>query len=289
MVVRSEAHRTGPVGNTVRMTFTTKRLCGVLLGVLVALTATPAWAAPPSIKFGPPGVGVGGPDPIPAGAGAGAAPSTPASPVIASPGPVTPLAVEQKLEALHYFVGSADGVIDDVAGSAVMAFQKVHGMERTGEYSDSVGAAILATTTGPAPLVPGGEAHRIEIDLTRQVLFLYEGGALSWILPVSSGTSSTPTAPARSTSTASGRVGRPAARPAVQLPVLRGRLRHPRVAVGAQLPGVARVRAHLHGRRRHPARPHATSARRCTCSASRPSYVKWWMAHSTPCTARHPR
>ncbi len=193
MVVRSEAHRTGPVGNTVRMTFTTKRLCGVLLGVLVALTATPAWAAPPSIKFGPPGVGVGGPDPIPAGAGAGAAPSTPASPVIASPGPVTPLAVEQKLEALHYFVGSADGVIDDVAGSAVMAFQKVHGMERTGEYSDSVGAAILATTTGPAPLVPGGEAHRIEIDLTRQVLFLYDGGALSWILPVSSGTSSTPT------------------------------------------------------------------------------------------------
>jgi lipoprotein-anchoring transpeptidase ErfK/SrfK len=171
------------------MTITTKRLCGVLLGVLVALTAAPAWAAAPTVKFGPPGVG--GPDPIPAGAGAGAA--TPASPVIASPGPATPLAVEQKLEALHYHVGAVDGVVDADTNSAVMAFQKVHGMERTGEYSDPVGSAILATTADPAPLVPGGEPHRIEIDLARQVLFLYDGGAISWILPVSSGTSSTPT------------------------------------------------------------------------------------------------
>lgn len=176
------------MGNTVRMTITTKRLCGVLLGVLFALTATPAGAASPTVKFGPPGVG--GPDPIPAGAGPATAA---ASPLPGPGGPVTPLAVEQKLEALHYFVGPVDGVLDDIANSAVMAFQKVHGLERTGALSDAVGAAILATTTDPAPLVPGGEAHRVEIDLTRQILFLYEGGALTWILPVSSGTSSTPT------------------------------------------------------------------------------------------------
>ena len=178
------------MGNTVRMTITTKRLCGVLLGMLLAMAATPAWAESPTVKFGLPGVG--GPDPIPAGVGQGPVPAYPA----ADPGgPVTPLTVEQKLEALHYHVGPVDGVLDDVTNSAVMAFQKVSGMERTGELSDPVGAAILATTTDPAPLVPGGEAHRVEIDLNRQVLFLYEGGSLTWILPVSSGTSRTPTPP----------------------------------------------------------------------------------------------
>jgi lipoprotein-anchoring transpeptidase ErfK/SrfK len=41
--------------------------------------------------------------------------------------------------------------------------------------------------------VPSGEPNRIEISLARQVLFLYQNGALSKILPVASGTSETPT------------------------------------------------------------------------------------------------
>ncbi len=74
-----------------------------------------------------------------------------------------------------------------------MAFQKVNGMARTGEYSDSLGAAIMATSGVPSPLVPNSDVNKVEIDLTRQVLFLYEGGSLSKILPVSSGTAETPT------------------------------------------------------------------------------------------------
>ncbi|MGH9226064.1 MAG: L,D-transpeptidase, partial [Acidimicrobiales bacterium] len=38
-----------------------------------------------------------------------------------------------------------------------------------------------------------GAGHRVEVDLGRQVLFLYEGGNLSKIIAVSSGTSETPT------------------------------------------------------------------------------------------------
>ena len=76
-----------------------------------------------------------------------------------------------------------------------MAFQKVNGMDRTGELSDPVAAAIMATTADPAPLVPGGEAHRVEIDLTRQVLFLYEGGQLSTDPPGVVGHLQTPTPP----------------------------------------------------------------------------------------------
>jgi peptidoglycan hydrolase-like protein with peptidoglycan-binding domain len=103
------------------------------------------------------------------------------------------LQVEQRLAAMHYDVGPVDGVVDAQSSSAVMAFQKVNGLERTGQLTDDVAAQILGSQASPAPLVPGGGVSRVEVDLTRQVLFLYEGNALSAILPVSTGTAATPT------------------------------------------------------------------------------------------------
>ena len=96
------------------------------------------------------------------------------------------LALQQRLNALHYWVGTPDGVFAQDTVYAVTAFQKVTGMARTGRATDDVLAA-LETATTPAPLVPGGEASRVEVDIPRQVLFLYEGNGLSKILPVSSG------------------------------------------------------------------------------------------------------
>lgn len=130
------------------------------------------------------------------GLGIFAPPAAPPTPVATSaPTPTTPplLPIEQKLDALHYDVGDVDGKVDDQTISAILAFQKVHGLERTGGLTDAVTAQILATTAAPAPLVPGGEPNRVEVSLSRQVLFLYEGGALSRILAVSSGTAATPT------------------------------------------------------------------------------------------------
>jgi peptidoglycan hydrolase-like protein with peptidoglycan-binding domain len=95
-------------------------------------------------------------------------------------------ALEQRLDALHYDVGKVDDVYDQNTAYAVTAFQKVNGMARTGRATDDVIAA-LATAKAPDPLVPNGGGDRVEVDIPRQVLFLYKGGTLQKILTVSSG------------------------------------------------------------------------------------------------------
>ncbi len=95
-------------------------------------------------------------------------------------------ALEQRLDALHYDVGAVDDVYDQNTAYGVMAFQKVNGIARTGRATDDV-LASLATATVPPPLVPTGGADRVEVDIPRQVLFLYKGGALQKILTISSG------------------------------------------------------------------------------------------------------
>lgn len=101
-------------------------------------------------------------------------------------------AVEERLQALKYWLPNVDGTYDDDTYHAVMAFQKVHRLERTGVVTPSVWSA-MQKATDPAPLVSNGAGHRVEIDLGRQVLYLYEGGNLSRIFAVSSGTADTPT------------------------------------------------------------------------------------------------
>jgi peptidoglycan hydrolase-like protein with peptidoglycan-binding domain len=138
------------------------------------------------------------------------APRTPATPAPATPAPAAGATVssvptmqvgssgelvkqvEQKLDSLKYFVGAVDGSFDEDTKQGVLAFQKVNGAERSGVVNTAVYNA-LQTAGAPAPLVSDGAAHRVEIDLGRQVLFLYEGGSLSKIIAVSSGTSDTPT------------------------------------------------------------------------------------------------
>ena len=114
------------------------------------------------------------PAPPPAGLGPGAK-----GPAVAS--------LEQRLVSLHYEVGRADDTFDQNTAYAVTAFQKVNGMARSGRATDDVVARINSTTSAPSPMVPEGGATRVEIDLDRQVLFLYESGSLSKILTVSSG------------------------------------------------------------------------------------------------------
>ena len=124
-------------------------------------TAAPV-TAPPASKPPPPGLGPGS-----------------RGPEVAS--------LEQRLEALRYDPGRVDGTYDHNTAYAVTAFQKVHGMARTGRATDDVVARVNTANSPPPALVPGGGSTRVEIDLDRQVLFLYEGNNLSKILPVSSG------------------------------------------------------------------------------------------------------
>jgi peptidoglycan hydrolase-like protein with peptidoglycan-binding domain len=96
------------------------------------------------------------------------------------------LELQQKLAELGYDVGTPDGFGGWQTYYAIFAFQKVEGLSRTGEDNAEVRDA-LTRATRPGPMVPGGESNRVEIDLDRQVLFLWKGGALARILPVSTG------------------------------------------------------------------------------------------------------
>jgi peptidoglycan hydrolase-like protein with peptidoglycan-binding domain len=96
------------------------------------------------------------------------------------------LALEQRLTALHYDSGKVDGAFDGTTYFAVVAFQKVMGLPRTGRATQDVVSA-LATASDPGAMMAGGGGTRVEVDLKRQVLFLYTDGGLLRILPVSTG------------------------------------------------------------------------------------------------------
>jgi lipoprotein-anchoring transpeptidase ErfK/SrfK len=163
-----------------RTTNRTMKLAALVASAIAPLafaTAAEALQIGPITILGPPGP-----------------PSTPTTPATAAASAVpSMLQVEQHLAHLRFDPGPLDGVFDGATSEAVMAFQKSVGIERTGQVDDPVARAILATTTPTPPLQPGGGPNRVEIDLTRQILMVYEGDSLSRILPISSGTAETPT------------------------------------------------------------------------------------------------
>src|SRR4051794_28723118 len=59
-------------------------------------------------------------------------------PAQATAAPATPplLPIEKKLAELHYDVGPVDGNVDEQTISAILAFQKVYGLARTGGLTD---------------------------------------------------------------------------------------------------------------------------------------------------------
>lgn len=92
---------------------------------------------------------------------------------------------ENRLSSMGYWLTKADGRSDASTRHAIMAFQKVEGLKRTGTLNAATSAALRKAERPAARY--GGEAH-IEVDLTRQVLFFVDGsGTVTHILPVSSG------------------------------------------------------------------------------------------------------
>ena len=96
------------------------------------------------------------------------------------------LRLQERLVQLHYDPATVDGRYGEGTALAVMAFQKVSGLGRTG-VADTATLEALATATDPAPLVPAGAPTRVEVDMARQVLFVWSDGQLVKILPVSTG------------------------------------------------------------------------------------------------------
>jgi lipoprotein-anchoring transpeptidase ErfK/SrfK len=92
---------------------------------------------------------------------------------------------EQLLANIGYWITKVDGTADASTRHAVVAFQKVEGMKRTGVVDDRLLNA-LRNAARPAARFSGGP--HVEIDITRQVLFLVnEDDVVTGILPISTG------------------------------------------------------------------------------------------------------
>ncbi len=99
--------------------------------------------------------------------------------------------LERRLAALSYRPGTVDSVYDDHTADAVMAFQKVERLPRLGMATDAVQRRLAGAATPSARKSASGT--RVEIDLTRQVLLLIDGGRVRWTIPVASGAEATRT------------------------------------------------------------------------------------------------
>jgi hypothetical protein len=100
------------------------------------------------------------------------------------------LALEQRLRELRYALRGVDTVYGTDTVEAVLAFQKVHGLPRTGRV-DSALWRRLAAAQVPVPRY--GTGDHIEIDKTRNVLYEVTGGRVNRIVHVSTGaTGNTP-------------------------------------------------------------------------------------------------
>jgi hypothetical protein len=99
------------------------------------------------------------------------------------------LALERRLAELHYAIRGVDGVYGHDTSEAVLAFQKVHGLPRTGRVEPWLWRRLALA--GVPRAQRGGDY--IEVDKARQVLFVVRGGRVARVVHVSTGaTGNTP-------------------------------------------------------------------------------------------------
>jgi hypothetical protein len=99
------------------------------------------------------------------------------------------LGLEQRLHELHYALGSVDGYYGADTSDAVVAFQKLHGLARTGSTDLRFWRALDAAGIPKARY--GGD--HVEVSKGQQVLFIVRGGQVMLVVPVSTGaTGNTP-------------------------------------------------------------------------------------------------
>jgi peptidoglycan hydrolase-like protein with peptidoglycan-binding domain len=101
------------------------------------------------------------------------------------PGSVGPTVADLQGRLLDagFFPGRTDGVYGRQTVGAVLAFQKLYDLERTGIFRQDDWHLLGREITGPGP---GPEPDRIEVDLRRQVLYLIEAESVAGVFPISS-------------------------------------------------------------------------------------------------------
>jgi lipoprotein-anchoring transpeptidase ErfK/SrfK len=100
------------------------------------------------------------------------------------------LALERRLHGLHFALHKSNKFYGVDSYQAVLAFQKVHRMSRTGRVNDAVWSKLGRANVPKARHASG---NHIEVDKTRQVLFEVRRGHVVRIMHVSTGaTGNTP-------------------------------------------------------------------------------------------------
>jgi N-acetylmuramoyl-L-alanine amidase len=100
------------------------------------------------------------------------------------------LALKQRLSQLRYALPGVDAGFGYRTYEAVVAFQKVHGLPRTGRVGPGFWRALWRTSA-PRPRVRRGDY--LEVDKSRQVLMEVRGGRVERVVHVSTGaTGNTP-------------------------------------------------------------------------------------------------
>ena len=97
--------------------------------------------------------------------------------------------LDRRLHELHYALGRVDGYYGQDDYDAVIAFQKLHGLPRTGSV-DARFWRELQRASVPQARYPG---DHLEVSKGRQVLFVVRDGKVALVVPVSTGaTGNTP-------------------------------------------------------------------------------------------------
>lgn len=95
------------------------------------------------------------------------------------------LALERTLASLHYSPGKVDGTFDQNTRHAVITFQKVERLSRTGKWT-KVERTRVAHPRGYA-LRWKYSGHAVEVDITRQIVVYSENGVIKLVVDASTG------------------------------------------------------------------------------------------------------
>jgi peptidoglycan hydrolase-like protein with peptidoglycan-binding domain len=136
--------------------------------------------------------------------GSPSAPASPPRPTVSKPPATTPpggqstlrpgdsgpavLALQRRLGALGYWVGTPDGTYGGLTRQAVVALQKTAGLPRDGVFGPRSAAALAGAIR---PSARSGSGHVVEVDLARQLLLLVTNGHVDTVLDTSTGSGAT--------------------------------------------------------------------------------------------------
>lgn len=93
--------------------------------------------------------------------------------------------IQQRLLDLGFWHAGVDGDYGLTTEQAVMAFQKYHGLERSGRVDETTAELLTSTSERAHGLADAGTL--VEVDKDRQLLFVIHDGVTLWVFNTSTG------------------------------------------------------------------------------------------------------